>query len=223
MGRSMKRVGDSVVLLHGTGRTPRSLRGLEKRLQKAGFQTLNLAYPWRRLDIAGLANYVADALDAEGIFSGCHRLHFVTHSMGGLVAACLLGRLRKRIPVEVGRVVMLGPPLRGSEVADALSGFSPYRWFYGPAGLELTTSSDLLEGLWPDYALGVIAGTIGWPYLSGMVFIRGAHDGRVAVGRTQWQGMTDHLVLPVIHSYMPGAPVVLRQVQHFIETGSFDR
>ncbi|WP_031220216.1 hypothetical protein, partial [Asticcacaulis benevestitus] len=70
---------------------------------------------------------------------------------------------------------------------------------------------------------GVIAGTIGWPYLSGMVFIRGAHDGRVAVERTQWQGVTDHLVLSVTHSFMPSAPVVHRQVLHFIETGAFDR
>jgi pimeloyl-ACP methyl ester carboxylesterase len=218
----MKRFGDRVVLLHGTGRTPRSLRGLEKRLQRAGFQTHNQAYPWRRLDIVGLANYVADALDAEGIFNGCNRLHFVTHSMGGLVAACLLGRLRSRIPVEVGRVVMLGPPLRGSEVADALSGCAAYKWLYGPAGQDLTTRSALLEGIRPDYALGVIAGTVGWPYPSGVLFIRGAHDGRVSVERTQWQGMKDHIRLPVTHSFMPSAPLVHHQVLHFIETGSFD-
>ena len=213
----------TIVLLHGIGRTPRSLDRIEKRLKAAGFQTVNLGYPWRRMDIPHLATFVADVLDAKGLCREGNRLHFVTHSMGGLLAAYMLGVLRGRFPDDgIGRVVMLGPPLRGSEVADALAPFPPYRWLYGPAGRDLTTIAGRLDGLTPAYALGIIAGTMGWPYLTGRL-IPGAHDGRVSVKRTMWSGMTDHLALPVMHSLMPADRDVQTQVLHFLETGAFKR
>ena len=45
----------------------------------------------------------------------------------------IVNQLRKR-------VVMLGPPNGGSEVADLLKNVAPYRAFYGPAGQQLGTS-----------------------------------------------------------------------------------
>lgn len=93
----------TVLLLHGIGRTPRSLARLERALQRAGFSTRNLAYPWRRLPIPALADDVAARL--TGLAET--RLSVVTHSMGGLVAAHLLA---KRAPECIGRVVMLAPP-----------------------------------------------------------------------------------------------------------------
>ncbi len=213
----------TIVLLHGIGRTQHSLGPIEKRLKTAGFRTVNLAYPWRSMDIPHVAAFVADALDAKGLCGVNNRLHFVTHSMGGLVAAYMLGALRARFaPDSIGRVVMLGPPLQGSEVADALAPFALYRWFYGPAGQDLTTTSSLLDDITPDYPLGIVAGTMGWPYLTGLL-IPGAHDGRVAVERTRCSAMTDHLTLPVMHSFMPNELEVQSQVLHFVETGAFRR
>ena len=219
----MEPQAQTIVLLHGIGRTPRSLRGLEKRLGQAGFLTLNLAYPWRSMDVPGLATFVADALEAKGLCREGNRLHFVTHSMGGLVAGYMLGHMRARFGAGcIGRVVTLGPPLQGSEVADALAHLSGYRWLYGPAGRDLMTSSQRLEGLTPDYPLGIIAGTLGWPYPTGLL-IPSVHDGRVSVERTRWPGMTDHLVLPVMHSLMPNDREVQDQVLSFLMTGAFTR
>lgn len=213
---------ETIVLLHGTGRTPRSLKPLEKRLQAAGYPTLNLAYPWRSMDIPHLAAFVADTLAANGLCQDNNRLHFVTHSMGGLVCAYMLGDLRARFPAGcIGRVVMLGPPLQGSEVADVLGNWAAYRWLYGPAGQDLRTTSRLLDGTTPDYPLGIIAGTVGWPYPTGLL-IPGAHDGRVAVARTRWAGMSDHLELPVMHSLLPSDRRVQGQVLAFIATGAFN-
>ncbi|ESQ84795.1 hypothetical protein AEAC466_06985 [Asticcacaulis sp. AC466] len=219
----MEPLVETVILLHGTGRSPRSLASLEKRLARSGFPTCNLAYPWRERDIAGLASFVADALEAKGLTGPTNRLHFVTHSMGGLVVAYLLGKQRDRLAAEIGRVVMLGPPLGGSEVADALCRLPVYRWMYGPAGQDLVTNSRLLDNIYPDYSLGIIAGTVGWPYPSGLMFIREPNDGRVSVARTRWDGMADHLVLPVTHSFMPASPDVQAQVLHFLKMGAFRR
>lgn len=208
-----------VVLLHGIGRTGRSLAGLEASLATAGYSTLNLTYPWRRGDIAASAKYVAAQL--ANALPAAARLHVVTHSMGGLVADRYLTLFGPQLPPGLlGRVVMLGPPLGGSEVADALVRLPPYHWLYGPAGAELTTHARAAAAP-VNYPLGVIAGTLGWPYLLGQLLIAPPHDGRVAVARTRIPGTADHLTLPVAHSFMMRNPIVQRQTLHFLQHGAF--
>ncbi|WP_373875122.1 esterase/lipase family protein [Methylorubrum podarium] len=107
---------------------------MERELAAEGYATLNLDYPARRLALADIAETIAPQVAAFA--AGVSRLHIVTHSMGGFVARVILVRHR---PANLGRVVMLGPPNGGSEVADALHRLAPYRRFFGPAGAELVT------------------------------------------------------------------------------------
>src|SRR5688572_29945197 len=187
MRMNMRTQGEIVILLHGIARTKRSMFAIERALRRAGYDTLGITYPSLRMDIAALAGFIARALVA--VWAGPDRVHFVTHSMGGLVAARYLSDFAESIPAgRLGRVVMLAPPAGGSEVADLLKRFSPYRWFYGPAGRGLTTRRDASLGTL-SYDLGIIAGRRGWPYLLGNMVIRGPHDGRVAVARTRVPGM----------------------------------
>jgi hypothetical protein len=140
---------------------------------------------------------------------------------GGLVARQLLLGDRPT-HARIGRVVMLAPPSAGSEVADFLAPLPPYRWLYGPAGQQLTTSHR--SGIWrtsPDFELGIIAGATGWPYLLGNLLLPRPHDGRVSVERTRVDGMRDHLVVPATHSFIMRVPEVQRQVLHFIRHGGF--
>lgn len=210
-----------VVLLHGIARTSRSMRPIEGFLAAAGYRRLNLDYPSRRHDLVGLADIVGQQLAATDAWDA-PKLHFVTHSMGGLVARLLLGD--RPTHARIGRVVMLAPPSAGSEVADFLAPLPPYRWLYGPAGQQLTTCHS--SGIWrtrPDFDLGIIAGATGWPYLLGNLLLPRPHDGRVSVERTRVDGMRDHLVLPATHSFIMRVPEVQRQVLHFIRHGSFAR
>lgn len=219
----MEHAGEIVVLLHGIARTRLSMRPMEQELKRAGYRTLNLSYPSRRLDLAAIAAWLDRRFIAAGLWEA-HRVHFVTHSMGGLVAARYFADFAagSRAP-RLGRVVMLAPPNQGSEVADFLEGLPPYRWLYGPAGQQLTTSarSNAEAGLPCD--VGIIAGTAGRAYLLGRLLIRAPHDGRVAVARTQLPGMRDHLVVHATHSFIMRKPEVQRQVLHFLEHGSFER
>jgi pimeloyl-ACP methyl ester carboxylesterase len=139
--------------------------------------------------------------------------------MGGLVAAQYLATHGDR--EKTGRVVMLAPPLMGSEVADALHTLPPYHWLFGPAGQGLTTSARAVA-MPSYYELGIIAGTGGGLYPLGRAFIPGPHDGRVAVERTRYPGMADHLVVPTSHSFIMRKPEVHRQVLYFLEHGRFD-
>jgi pimeloyl-ACP methyl ester carboxylesterase len=206
-----------VILLHGIGRTGASMRPLGRALEQSGYQALAISYPWRDHNIDGLAQWVDARLAWHGVWQHGAPIHFVTHSMGGLVAR----RLIERRADGFGRLVMLGPPNGGSEVADTLHRSKPYRWFYGPAGQELTTAAARMDPV-SGYETGVIAGNRGWPYPLGNLMIRGPHDGRVAVARTRLPGMTDHVVLKVTHSFMPTNPSVQHQVMHFLANGRFD-
>lgn len=209
----------SVVLLHGLARTSRSLRKMERALQAAGFTTLNLGYASRTRPIEALAEDIHPAI--TGFAENVGELHFVTHSMGGLVARIYLANYR---PSRLGRVVMLGPPNNGSEVADLLKNLVPYRAFYGPAGQQVGTAQrDIIVGLPPDCAFGIIAGNRTLDPIASFFIIPRPNDGRVSVASTKLDGMTDHIVLKTSHSLMLLNRHVIKQTIVFLREGRFDR
>lgn len=215
--------GETVVLLHGIGHSRWNMYGVERAMRREGFEVLNITYPSRKQDIAVSAAFLRARLEREGTWRGPGRVHFVTHSMGGLVTRRYLEEYRSGIaPEKLGRVVMIAPPNGGSEVADLLKNFPPYRWSFGPAGQELTTAAQMQSAAAPYYTLGIIAGSRKWPYVAARFVIPGAHDGRVAVERTKLAGMADHVVLPATHSFISWKPAVHRQVAHFIKNGRFE-
>jgi pimeloyl-ACP methyl ester carboxylesterase len=117
-----------VVLLHGIARSSASLKRLERALRATGFATLNVDYASRSKPIAALADDIHPAI--ARFAERETPLHFVSHSMGGLVARAYIAKYR---PARLAGVVMLGTPNSGSELADLLSGYRLYRTFYGPA------------------------------------------------------------------------------------------
>ncbi len=212
---------DGVVLLHGIARRSQSLAGLEREFRSAGYATLNLDYPARR---AGLQEIATGLHQPIARFAGDlgGRLHFVTHSMGGLVARVYIAQHR---PELLGRVVMLAPPNEGSEIADLLRRNALYRAFFGPAGAELVTARpDGLRHLLGevDYPLGVIAGDRSLYPLSSLLLPR-PNDGRVSVARTRVAGMGGHLTLHATHPLIMRNREAVRQALHFLAHGRFNK
>jgi pimeloyl-ACP methyl ester carboxylesterase len=207
-----------VVLLHGIARTNKSMGSIQTVLEKRDYDVLSITYPSREKDIKAIAEHIHKTALTEAFWNKYEKVHFVTHSMGGLVARVYLDKHRYE---NLGRVIMLAPPNKGSEVADLIHDIPLYDWYYGPAGDQLTTEVQESNQALPYYELGIIAGKTEWPYFVAAFIVPGKSDGRVSVERTKLDGMKDHITLPATHTFIMDKPNVHSQILEFLENGLF--
>ena len=209
-----------VVLLHGIAGRSLLLRRFERSLQRAGFATLNLDYKSRKKPLEQLAEDIHPAI-AAFVAGQEGPIHFVTHSMGGLLARVYIAKYR---PARLGRVVMLGTPNGGSELADRLKDISLYRAYFGPAGLQLLTTKDAtLTALpSPDYEIGIIAGNRFLDPISALLVLPWPNDGRVSVASSRLADMADHTTVKASHMGLLVHPTAIRQTVTFIREGRFE-
>jgi pimeloyl-ACP methyl ester carboxylesterase len=189
-----------IVLVHGMARTPASMWPIARRLEGAGFETLNWGYSSVGPSVAQIGARLAAAVRERN-----HRgpVHFVTHSLGGVVVRAALGR--EPLP-GVGRVVMLAPPNQGSQLADCVA---PYLgWLLKPLP-DLTTHEASAARALPvprGVEIGIIAGD---------------SDGKVRPEETHLQGETAHVVVRGGHSLFIYRRAVQDQVISFLRGGRF--
>lgn len=208
-----------VILLHGLARSACSMKKLASALEHVGYLTINPGYPSTQYPIEKLAkDVITKALidcpkDAK--------VNFVTHSMGGILIRQYLSHHTIK---NMGRVVMLGPPNKGSHLVDRFGRLFAFKLINGPAGLQLGTHPQSVPNTLGavDFELGIIAGTRSInPILSHM--IPKPNDGKVSVDSSKVSGMTDHIELPVTHSFMMNNQTVTAQVIYFLAYGFFKK
>ena len=208
-----------VVLLHGLARTRLSMRSLIGPLQRAGYLVINPGYPSRRYPVETLARLAIPPAVTHLRAQGATTIHFVTHSMGGILVRAWLAA--ESLP-ELGRVVMLAPPNQGSEVVDWLGRFRWFQRLFGPAAGELSTATHSLPcRLGPaDFPLGILIGDRGAHSPLARCFT-GANDGKVAVARARLEGMADFRVVDCGHAFIMRDRRVQELVVRFLRAGEF--
>jgi len=186
---------------------------IRRALERAGFAVETFRYATTRRSSAANAAALCCRLDA--IETG--RLHFVAHSLGGIVlthlfANCASARAR------AGRVVMLGTPLRGSALADFFARHRSVRWLLGHS------LDQGLLGDHPDWAgpaeLAMIAGDFGLgPGLLFSASLPQPHDGTVAVRETRAPAVRQHRTVHLSHTAMLFSSRVARMIVDYLRTG----
>ena len=209
--------GEWVVLLHGIFRGPRSMAKIEKALVKGGYRVLNFGYPSTRESVEDIAELLHG--EVQKLPRGNGRVHFVTHSLGGIVVRYYLAHYSCS---GLGRVVMIAPPNKGSTLASYLARWMPYRWVFGKAGQQVAESPDSYPLLLPPprAEFGVIAGGLGGE-IGINPLIPGDNDGTVKVEETKLPGMKDFILIKGQHSTLLSQRPVSENVLSFLSDGKF--
>lgn len=213
---------EAVVILHGVAINRRFTARLARLIGAAGYEVHNLDYPSRTMALAELGPRWLPAKLAELGLERAPRLHFVTHSMGGLIVR---GFLAVHRPANLGRVVTIVPPHQGSAVSDRLRQL-PVIWRIIGRNLGvLGTGPDAYWRTLPqraDFELGVIAGSFALNPM-GWFFLEGTNDGTVTETCTHLAGMADHLTQHSNHTFILFRRRTAMQAVAFLRTGRFVR
>lgn len=207
---------EAVVLVHGLGRSPASMMVLAQRLEWAGYGVVIVGY--KSLS-AAFPEQVATARSVvEECCTESPKVHFVGHSLGGLV---IRRYLADTPPEQLGRVVLLAPPNQGSLFPEWLRDVPLGPELLGPVGTALgTDSTDIPATLPPpDYEMGIIAGTRSIQPI-GHLAIPGPDDGIVSVEQTRVEGVPV-MVLPRSHTFIMSSRYTAQAVIRFLRTGEF--
>jgi pimeloyl-ACP methyl ester carboxylesterase len=207
----------SIIVVHGLWMNSLSMELLRRRLSAHGFAPHVFRYPSVSQDLAANAARLADFV--AGVPGDT--VHFLGHSLGGVLIGAMLERVRAG--QRPGRVVCLGSPFAGSQIgARAARWGALWRRSVGKSIGELNARGGLPEWRAP-HELGLIAGDR--PYGFGRLLggFDEPNDGTVAIAETRVRGAADHIVLPVTHFSMLWSRLVLEQALAFLETGRFTR
>jgi len=206
-----------VILLHGLGRTRFSFEELEERLEADGYRVASLAYPSTRAPLDQHAASVEHVLDR---LVEVDRVSFVTHSLGGRVVLRLLEREGEWMDrIDLGRVVQIAPPNRGSRLAAQFARVPMVTCLLGPSFLQVSLPSTEEP---PSYLqLGVIAGVRGAPG-GWNPLLPEDDDGVVALSETRPDFPHDHLQVTGFHTFLMAHDEVLAATSRFLEQGRFE-
>lgn len=211
---------ECVVLLHGLARSSLSMERMKWYLEDNGYRVANIDYPSRDHKIDVLAPMAVEAGVSECMaFGNIERIHFVTHSLGGILVRYYFSEHEL---ASLGRVVMLAPPNQGSAAVDELQEWPGFEWLNGPAGYQLGKGEDSipLQLGKPSFEFAVIAGDESIDPVTSAV-LDDPDDGRVSVSDTYLDGMAEFRLVGASHAFIMQKGDVFELVKAFLETGKF--
>jgi triacylglycerol lipase len=229
LSNEIKNIKSCAVVLHGLARTSKSMNKISIILSKNDYIVWNETYPSKDKKIEDLSPIIDKAIQFC-INKKSEKIFFVTHSMGGILVRHyfqnnnLKNRSadKKNVIKYVKAIVMISPPNHGSEIVDAFKSKSWFKWYNGPAGLQMGTDSDSLPNKLEDISIpiGIITGNVSSdPWFS--YLFDSPNDGKVSVESAKLSEMKDFLVVPHGHTFIMNADEVIDQTLYFFENLKF--
>ena len=204
------------ILVHGLWMSGLELALIRRRLEMDGsLRTLSFTYPTL---VGSMSDHVRRLIECARAHKA-ERLHFIGHSLGGLV---ILRALQVTSELPPGRAVLLGSPLQGSRTAQKFA-----RLPFGRALLGGAIAEECLDWSPREWSgrrdVGVIAGSVGLGLGRLLADLEDEHDGTVMVEETRLPGAKDHLVVATSHTGLVWSAEVADQTRHFLDHGAFRR
>lgn len=218
-GERNAKPGDYVVLVHGLGWIRDSLKETDAYFTTKGYKVIRFVYDSRQPLQPEALCLAMERLIQDKCPDTKKRVHFVAHSMGCIVTRCYLEHHR---PANLGQVVLLTPPNKGTELADLVGKSELLQSIFGKGAPALGTKPDSLPNRLPapNYAPGVLMGDRSILFVTSLL-LKGPDDGIIRVERGQIPGLGGFKVLHSSHVFLPGNELALAEMDQFLKTGSF--
>ena len=211
-GKGTLKKDETIVLVHGQGRTRLSMVVLGKRFRSVGYQTLNFPYNQAIDSLDEISDQLIEFIAKKAKTTN---YHLIGHSLGNVI---IRNAFRKKFPDGLGKIVMLAPPNQPAHLAKLLKKNPVYRIFTGDSGQKLSEEEFYRNLPVPTVPFGVIAGDKGQ-----RLTFNEPNDAVVTVESTKLYGMTDWIILDHGHTFIMDSKDTFEQCQHFLEQGSFNQ
>ena len=189
------------------------MKPMQKRLNKAGWSVDTFSYSTSRESLDDNLKSLKEHVDQ------CNEkyIHFVGHSMGGLLIRCFFDRYDDH---REGRIVSLGTPHQGASIARYLKHIGLEKL------LGTSTEKGLIDKLPPwthVNEFGSIAGTQNIGPRKLLNLENDKSDGTVLLEETLLEGQTDHISINTTHTLLIYSELACSNVDFFLHNGSFNR
>lgn len=211
---------ESVYCLHGFMRSPKSMQPMAKAFQREGYEAYSWGYPSKDKTIEEHATSLVQELQATAKSNLNEPIHFVTHSLGGIIVRAALNHPDCPKEAKIGRAVLLGPPNQGSHFGGTVGKVKPVQKLLGEnAGSELLMGEPFdYVGQFPESMdVLVISGTFGWNPFAG-----GFNDGLVGVKETSLKTPHKQIMVFSGHAWIMYSDTVINHAVKFISQGAFE-
>lgn len=191
--------------IHGFFRSNKCMIPVGHAFKNEGFDVYLWQYPSRRKTIEEHAENLVELLISIANERPGEPIHFVTHSLGGVIVRCAVCHPDCPHEAKIGKASLLAPPNKGAHLAHTFQRCPFVSWFFGKkAGRQLLFYEEkemASIGEFPHtMQVLVIAGKKGSRFFQN--WVKGPNDGKVLVEETRLPTPHEHHVIHVSHHWI---------------------
>lgn len=203
-----KQPREVVVLIHGLMRSYWSMKPLNTYLESQGYQVYYYSYPSTKYTITEHAVYLSKFIQKVMANNPGAKVHFVTHSIGGIILREAVPKLNKEQFTHVGYLVMLAPPNQGSFLAKLSTKMFPMITSKIKPLSELSSEPNAYvhHVPVPKIKMGIIAGRF---------------DAKVPPSAARLEGQPEPVIVNSTHTFIMNHSKTRKLIMSFLRKGTF--